>query len=93
VVLDSGVARDLEAACEKWSGTEIAWEAIEWVLCRDPEVGRALNESGSVRAFIYVGARAIQQPDIQVTYVVEQNEIVVKIAVFTDAQATYAGRA
>jgi hypothetical protein len=91
-VLDGRVAEELESACRKWNGTEVAWEAIEWVLCRDPEVGRALNESGRIRAFIYVGARSIHQPDIEVTYVTDLHEITVKIVVFSDAKASYAGR-
>jgi hypothetical protein len=93
VVLDADVLEELESACDRWAGTEIAWEAIEWALCRDPDVGRALNEGGSERAFVYIGARSIHQPDIEVTYVVEGNEIVVKIAEFADAKASYAGRA
>jgi hypothetical protein len=92
VVLDSTVLRALESACHRWSGTEIAWEAIEWVLAHDSLVGRALNESGSVRAFIYDGANSIKQPDITVTYVLTVNEIIVKIAEFKNAKAPFAGK-
>jgi hypothetical protein len=92
VVLDPAVLQALESACDKWPGTEIAWEAIEWVLAHDPLVGRPLNEDGSLRAFIYDGANSIKQPDIEVTYTINLNEIVVKITEFRNAKATYSGK-
>lgn len=92
MVLSTAVRQSLESACDKWTGTEIAWEAIEWVLSHDSQVGRSLNESGSLRALIYDGANSIKQPDIEVTYMIEIYEIVVKTAEFKDAKAYYAGK-
>jgi len=91
VVLSTSVRQSLESACDKWAGTEIAW-VIEWVMSHNSHVGRPLNESGSLRAFIYDGANSINQPDIEVTYMVEVYEIVVKTAEFNDAKAHYAGK-
>jgi hypothetical protein len=47
---------------------------------------------GGVRGFMYDGARSISQPDIEVIYQIEDHQIVVKSAVFSDAKASAAGR-
>lgn len=67
--------------------------AIEWVLARDPDVGVPLTEGGNIRAFLYDGARSIKQPDVEIIYQIQLNEIIVHSAVFTDAKAERAGRA
>ncbi len=70
----------------------MAWMAIEWVLARDPLVGRALTEKGNLRAFQYDGAKSIKQPDLYVIYEIFGNEIVVKVVGYDEAQAPNAGR-
>jgi hypothetical protein len=93
VVLDHIVLGALDSACEQWNGTEVAWEAIEWTLARDPEVGKLITNKANVRELIYDGARSINHPDIYVVYEVMSHQIIVKFAVFIEAQAAYAGRA
>lgn len=64
MVLDDTARASLDYAREQWSGTEMAWMAIEWALSRDPAIGRSLTEKGNLRAFLYDGARSIKQPDL-----------------------------
>jgi hypothetical protein len=52
-----------------------------------------LTEGGSLRAFVYDGARSIDQPDIEVIYEIQLNVIVIRNAVFSNAKAPQAGRA
>jgi hypothetical protein len=93
VVLESVALRAVDSACDKWRDAERAWIAIEWVLVRDPHVGVALTEHGNIRAFLYAGARSIDQPDVEVIYEIRQDEIIVRSAVFRDAKASFAGSA
>jgi hypothetical protein len=87
-------ARDsVDSAIDKWPDAERAWEAVEWVLARDPVVGVPLNEAGNIRGFVYDGARSIGQPDIDVIYEITPDEIIVRSAEFTDAKISQAGRA
>ena len=66
MVLDHIVLGALDSACEQWNGTQVAWEAIEWTLARDPEAGKLITNKANVREFIYDGARSINHPDIYV---------------------------
>jgi hypothetical protein len=93
VVLDSAAQDAVDAACDIWEGAETAWLAIEWTLSRDPKAGSPLRESGDLRAFVYVGARSIKQPDVRVIYQIAPDLIVIKDAVFTEAKAMSAGLA
>lgn len=92
VVLDHVVQDALDSACEQWDGTEIAWSAIEWTLAHDTEVGRLITNKANVRELIYDGAKSIKHPDIYVVYEVMVHQIVIKLAVFVEAQASYVGR-
>jgi hypothetical protein len=92
VVLDHTVREALDSACEQWDGTSIAWSAIEWTVARDPEVGRLITNKANVRELIYDGAKSIKHPDIYLVYEVMERQIIIKLAVFVDAQASYAGR-
>jgi hypothetical protein len=78
---------------ETWGDAERAWIAIEWALVRDPLVGVPLIEGGNIRAFVYYGARSIDQPDVDVIYEIQNDAIIIRSAVFTDAKASQAGRA
>jgi hypothetical protein len=76
-----------------WKDAERAWQAIEWCLVRDPQVGVPLVESGRFRAFIYDGAKSIEQPDVDVIYEIQVHAIVIHYAGFSNAKASSAGRA
>jgi hypothetical protein len=93
VVLDEVARAALDLAIETWSDAERAWAAIEWVLARDPQCGRPLTESGNLRAFVYVGARSIHQPDVEVIYEIAWKEIIVRSAEFAHARGAVAGSA
>lgn len=92
VVLDHIVQDALDSACEQWDGASIAWSAIEWTLARDPASGRLVTNKANVRELIYDGVKSIKHPDIYVVYEVMEHQIVIKLAVFVEAQASYAGR-
>src|SRR5437660_1567426 len=83
----------VDSAFEKWEDAERAWLAIEWALVRDPQVGPPLTEKGNIRGFLYDGARSIGQPDVQVIYEIQEDAIIIRSAVFTQAKANFAGRA
>src|SRR5262249_2473068 len=91
-ILDTVAQRAVDSAFDKWEDAERAWNAIEWTLAHDPDVGVPLSEKGNIRGFPYDGARSIGQPDIEVIYEVQQDAIIVRSAVFIDAKATFAGR-
>jgi hypothetical protein len=93
VVLDHIAQSALDSAYEQWDGTPTAWSAIEWTLARDPEAGRLVTNKANVRELIYDGARSIRHPDIYLVYEVMDHQIIVKLAIFVEAQASYAGRA
>jgi hypothetical protein len=76
-----------------WGDADRAWQAIEWCLVRDTQVGPPLSESGSLRAFVYAGARSIDQPDVEVIYEIQVHAIIIHSAIFSNAKATNAGRA
>jgi len=92
VVLDHIVQDAVDSACEQWDGTTIAWSAIEWTLARDPEAGRLITNKANVRELIYDGAKSIKHPDVYIVYEVLEHQIIIKLAVFVEAQASYAGR-
>jgi hypothetical protein len=93
VVLDEVARVTLDSAALTWKDTERAWEAIEWCLSHDPYIGVPLTEGGSLRAFVYDGAKSLDQPDIEVIYEFHDNSVTVKNLVFSNAKATHAGRA
>jgi hypothetical protein len=74
----------LDEACRKWSRTEEAWEAITWVLARDPTCGFPLAEGGHARSFVYEGSWAHEMPTIQILYVIEDPYVTIKTALFRD---------
>jgi hypothetical protein len=92
VILETVAQQVVDSACDKWEDAERAWIAIEWALAHDPAVGVPLTEGGNVRGLLYDGARSIGQPDVEVIYEIQQDAVVVRSAVFTDAKASFAGR-
>lgn len=57
----------------------------------DPEIGRAITESGKTRAFTMQGARFIGLPTVTVVYVVEGDLIAIEVARFADPVHERAG--
>ena len=89
--LESRVSDAVDAAIQIWPGAERAWEAVEYTLAHDPEVGAPLNEAGTVRAFVFHGAQSAGIPDIQVTYRHEASLISVQDALFTQSRFPFHG--
>jgi hypothetical protein len=90
--LDAAARDAVDSAVQEWGDAERAWLAIEWALARDPHVGVPLTEKGNIRGFVYHGARSIGQPDVWVIYEIEQDEILVRDAMFSDAKSSQSGR-
>jgi hypothetical protein len=93
VIEDSRVSRAIDDAKDRWPRAEDAWEAISWVIARDPEIGRALTESGNIRSFTFEGAKSIGMPTVTVLYEIQHLAIVVHDALFQEPAFTQAGRA
>jgi len=93
VVLDEAARTAVDSAIVKWDDAERVWMAIEWTLSHDPLIGVPLKEGGSTRGFVYREAKSIGQPDVQVIYELTDEEVIVRDAVFSDAQASQAGHA
>lgn len=81
----------VNAALERWARAEDAWEAVKWVICRDPEFGTPLTESGWTRSFTLHGARSIGLPSVTVVYEIGV-ALTVHAALFEDAPYGQAGR-
>ena len=93
IIEDSRVSRAVDDASLRWPRANDAWEAITWVIARDPLIGVAVTESGKVRSFTFDGAKSIGLPTVTVLYEIEPTVIVVRDAVFRDAEFTRPGRA
>jgi len=87
------VQRSLDAAVEKWGRAHDAWESLTWTVAHDPEAGTPLNETGSIRAYEFVGARSIDMPTVTVIYEITALGVLFHDARFVHAEAPYAGRA
>ena len=55
VVEFAEVMAEVDDAKERWRRTEDAWEAICWVLARDPTCGHPLTEGGRLRSLVFDG--------------------------------------
>jgi hypothetical protein len=92
------VREDFEAqaaaddAFEKWARAQESWDAVKWVLARDPSIGIPLTEGSRLRAFTYVGGWAYEIPTIVVLYEVDAQFVTIKSARFQDAESP-AGKA
>ena len=84
--------RAVDDACDRWPRADEAWEAMTWVLARDPEFGTALDESGRIRSLTLEGARSIGLPTLIVRYRVDAHVVVVERARFSDGKCMQAGR-
>ena len=93
VIEDSRVSRVLDDAKGRWARADDAWNAIVWVVARDPSIGIALTESGATRSFTLDGARSIALPSVTVVYETTPLGVVIHDANFEDAKYAQAGRA
>ncbi|MGB6541115.1 MAG: hypothetical protein WBF03_09610 [Xanthobacteraceae bacterium] len=93
VIEDSQVSRAIDDAKEKWTRADDAWDAIIWILARDPSSGFPVTESGKTRAFTLDGARSIDMPTVTVLYEITPLGVVVRDAKFENAKFAQAGRA
>ena len=93
IVTEPSVDEAYEAACLRWPKAHDVWEAITWALSREPREGRALTESGNVRAYTLEGARSVGWPTLTVLYRTENGHVVIYDAEFTEAKYGQAGRA
>jgi hypothetical protein len=85
------VARD-EAAL-KWARADDAWEAITWTVSRDEACGSSLNDTGTIRGYIWDGARSADLPSVEIIYEIQATDIVIRDARFYDAPFYQHGRA
>ncbi len=83
----------LDAAMEKWSGADAAWQAATWAILHDPLSGIPVTESGRTRSYTYEGARSIKQPTVTILYEFRGDETVIHDANFREASYAQAGRA
>ena len=81
--LENDVDAELQDARESWPRVEDAWEAVEWVLVRDPTVGKPVSESGQSRSFVYEGSYAHDMPNIEVLYVFDDQYVTIKSVRFS----------
>jgi len=88
---DLRVQDQRDSAEERWTGAELAWEAITWAISHDPAVGAFLPDGSRLRALKYDGARSIDQPDVTIIYEDLGHEIVIRDALFEDAKHAQVG--
>jgi hypothetical protein len=87
------VQRAVDEAEDKWPRARDSWEAVTWIVARDPKAGKPATESGRIRAFTFEGASSIGLPSVTVIYEITDEAIVVHDATFMDARHGPAGRA
>ncbi|MCQ1574073.1 hypothetical protein NFO65_25405 [Neorhizobium galegae] len=79
------VSAAVDAAELKWPRADEAWQAVQWALARDPDVGPAINSSGTLRGFVFDGAKSIGLPTVEVIYRVESDHILIEDVEFRDS--------
>ena len=93
VVEGGNVTVELAKAELRWSRTWDAWEAITWIVVRDPNQGAPLTESGITRSYTLDGVRSAGWPTVTIVYEIQPQRIVVHDAKFADAPYPQSGRA
>ncbi len=93
IVHGEGVDEALEAALERWPNAGEVWEAMTWLLARDPLIGKAITESGSARTYAIDGAESRGWPTLVVVYVWETERITITDAKYSEPKFQKAGRA
>jgi hypothetical protein len=92
VVESAEVMADVDDAKDRWGRAQDAWDALFWVLARDPTVGEPLTEGGHLRSLVFDGSWAHEMPTIYVLYEITELEVIIQKARFSDASSS-AGQA
>lgn len=87
------VSAAVDVAELRWPRAEEAWQAVLWAVARDPQCGPTLNSTGTLRGFVFEGAKSIGMPTIEVIYRVEVDHVLIENAEFSDSKHAQAGRA
>jgi hypothetical protein len=90
---EPSVSTAIDAARNRWQRAEDAWDALEWTMARDPEMGEALTESGNTRSLTLDGARSIDLPTVTAVYELENSRITVTAVQFEDSRYGESGTA
>lgn len=93
VVEQAAVSNAVDDAQDRWPGAQEAWEALIWVISRDPESGAPLTESGQTRSLTFHGVSRAGLPSITAVYEIRSEEIIVQAVAFKDAEHGSTGRA
>ncbi len=86
IVEEKWSAEALAQARETWSGADLAWDAVTWIVAHDPDGGDKVSESGQVRGRTLRGARSIFMPNITILYRIEPYQIVVLDVMFAEPE-------
>jgi hypothetical protein len=82
---ENAASTALDDALDRWSRTtDASGEAITWIIARDPEIGTAVNESGSVRTYLLDGVRSIDLLTVTLLYEIADTEIIILDARFSE---------
>jgi hypothetical protein len=68
VVYETAAQEILDNACEGWLRADDQISLLEWAIARDPKEGKALTESGNIRAITIQGALSISSPTVTLIY-------------------------
>jgi hypothetical protein len=84
--------QSIQDAKLRWARIEDIVNAIEWAILHDLQIGQLVSERG-VRGFVMPGARSIDEPDVDVLYQEEGDQIIIHDLTFRDAKAHHSGHA
>lgn len=87
------VQRSVDEACERWLQGYEAWEAITWAISQDDMIGRALNETGTLRIIKSEGALYLGLPTVTVLWRIGEDSVIIEGARFEEPTILQAGRA
>jgi len=91
---DGAASAAFAEAVQRWARADDAWKGVTWVLARDPvSDSKPLNETGKLRVFTSEGARSIGLPTLTVIYEYDTQYVTIRDARFSDAKASFSGRA
>ena len=82
----------VDEAEDRWERAFDVWQSVTWTIMMDPTCGRAVNATGTVRDYVWHGARSNGMPSVEVIYTIENDDlIVIEWAEFKDAPYHYHG--
>lgn len=90
---DDCVRTTRDEAESLWPRATDSWEAVTWTLVHDETCGRPLNEQGTIRGYVWDGARSAKLPSVEVIYEIQNTDIVIRDARFFEAPYHHHGRA